>query len=1269
MVVVAALAPVVPAQARPASDQTLGVAVSATYAGTIGGPGHAAMYPSGLEIAPNGNIVIADAGNDQVAEYTPGGAQVWRVGSEGSGASAKVLQFEQPRDVGVDSSGNVYVADNGNGRVVVLNGTNGAYVNKWKSALTGGGAPIGITVSTTTANLPNLPAGQRVYVADGNKNQITVWNTDGTPVTPPAAATITSTGACKLNRMRDAAADAAGNVYVANYESDNILEFSWNGTAWACASTFGTQGTASSTTAVCGGNGGGSFRNPYGVAVGTDPYINGSTAGEAIYVADSNDDCIQEFTPTGTWVANIGAPGDVTEPGTFTQLRRVAVDSMGNVWGADLWGYRVEEFTRTAGGYTYGETIPAPVVPPGSSSTSVFNQVRGMSFDASGDIVAMDSVNQRVDVFDPTGQLINMCGQRGFTSVGDFNWPRGVAVDPATGNYWIADTKQSDIQILAPVSAPAEAGCTAAGYVTQTLGSALGDVDYPNSIVIAGGYAWVADTKNNRIESWNVATQTPASTFGTLGSGTGQFNAPTSVSVDPTTGDLFVADSVNNRVVELSVSNGTVLSTVATYAAGFNDPYGAASNGSGLLAVADRDNNRVVVINEATDTVAASITGSTVTGGGPTSLFNPENVAFGPDGDLYIADTYNDRILMYTLADSTQLTVPTYSSTLVGPGKASMYPVDVTQDANYYFVLDAGNYRVVAVNRTTGTIDCQVGGLQGAGPGQFGDARALDYDPVTSQLYLADTPHNRVEIFSFSDAACAANSPTAFTYLSQFGSGGSGDEQFSQVYGVAVDAVNGWVYAVDGAGRVEKSDLAGHYISQFNAGGTLNEPRQVTVAPNSDVLVMNARDHQCDVFNSGGSLLFSFGSQGTGDGQFTNDPRGVSVSADGTLAFVTDSGGKRVEVFNLTSSGADYTGATFAYTIASSTGSGQFIGPRGLTTTSDNHLLVTDEWGFGLHELSFTSTGATPTRDLFGVPAPLPGVDSPRGLEVAANGQIYIVDYWNQRIEYINPDGTDAQSFGFRGNPSQKGAINFAWGAAIQPGTGDIFVANRESNQVQVFSPTGTSMLIFGSNGTANGQFRLPQGIAFAPDGTLYVDDFRQRPHPAIQHRCRRHRGDVDGDVRSERRRHDVPGRRPEQPHRHLRRAGRNRMGRGHAEQPHPELLAVRCLDGHHCTYWSGNTAGIPRTVGCDGCTGWQHLGGGHRQPSDRVHGHVGQSDLQCHSSEHGHPRCGEQLGHLSVRDRIQRQHGLSQRYLEQPRPGADGRVNQAVSHRSRPFE
>ena len=193
--------------------------------------------------------------------------------------------------------------------------------------------------------------------------------------------TITSNGACTLNRMRDAAADASGNVYVANYESNNILEFNCNGT---CSRAFGTKGNKS-TTGVCSGNGGGTFKNPYGVAIGTDPYINGGAPGEAIYVADSNDDCIQEFTPDRRLRRRHRRRRD-DQTGTFTQLRRVAVDANGNVWGADLWGYRVEEFTRSPAGTRTRRPSRTRSCRPGDTSTSVFNQVRGIAFDATGDV-------------------------------------------------------------------------------------------------------------------------------------------------------------------------------------------------------------------------------------------------------------------------------------------------------------------------------------------------------------------------------------------------------------------------------------------------------------------------------------------------------------------------------------------------------------------------------------------------------------------------------------------------------------------------------------------------------------------------------------------------------------------------------------------------------------------------------------------------------------------------------------------------------------------
>jgi DNA-binding beta-propeller fold protein YncE len=464
-----------------------------------------------------------------------------------------------------------------------------------------------------------------------------------------------------------------------------------------------------------------------------------------------------------------------------------------------------------------------------------------------------------------------------------------------------------------------------------------------------------------------------------------------------------------------------------------------------------------------------------------------------------------------------------------------MYPVDVSSNSVsgqsctaatsgcYYFILDAGNYRVLALNRVSHAIDFSAGGMQGnapppgsppgASPVQFSDARAIAWDSRTDDVYVADTANNRVVVFSFS--------PTSgFSYLTQFGSKGTGNGQFTLAYGVAVDAAHRWVYVTDGKGRVEKFSIgtgsppAITFLDSFGSG-TLKQPRQVEVAPNGDVFVSNrpanATQHYFYVYSdtAGASTApeFGFGGAGSGLGQFSNDPRGIAVTADGTMAFATDSGGDRIEAFMLTQSGGHDTAATPSYAISNPGGTGgtAFVGPRGLTTTADNHLLLADEWGYGLHEFVFTpgTTGYSAVWNQTPRSPAVPGVNAPRGVHLAPNGDIYVMDYWNQRVEYgkygsagVNGWTLDSSAaFGARGDPSQPGAINFAWDFAIDPcvscaTAGDVFVANRESHQIQVFSATGTPLFIYGSRGTADDQFTFPQGIAFSPNGSdLFVDD------------------------------------------------------------------------------------------------------------------------------------------------------------------------------------
>ena len=161
--------------------------------------------------------------------------------------------------------------------------------------------------------------------------------------------------------------------------------------------------------------------------------------------------------------------------------------------------------------------------------------------------------------------------------------------------------------------------------------------------------------------------------------------------------------------------------------------------------------------------------------------------------------------------------------------------------------------------------------------------------------------------------------------------------------------------------------------------------------------------------------------------------------------------------------------------------------------TADNHILLTDEWGFNLHEYSFTP-GPDSTLDVgfHADAAPAPGRQHASRCDHAQpDGQIYITDYWNQRIEYMNTDGSDAAAFGFRGSLIAPRAPSTSRGprrSSRAPAMS--LLPTARATTLRCSLPTGGYITQWGKKGTANGDFNFPQGIAFAPDGTLYVSDF-----------------------------------------------------------------------------------------------------------------------------------------------------------------------------------
>lgn len=982
----------------------------------LGGPGHAEMYPSGVEVAPNGDIIVADTGNDGVSRFAPNGTRLWTQHVAGDGRS-----LENARDVAVGADGTIYVADDGNYRIVALAPDGTPIGQPWTGPSSDRiGSPIGISEKDG-----------KIYVADGAKRKVRVFTPSGTQL-----AAYGGSGTCSLAALRDVDAGDNGDIFVANYTSNNIVKLSSTG---ACLGAWGTKGSAA-----------GQFMNPYGVRVAEDPVW-----GPSVYVADSNNNRVQVFSPSGTFRAQFGTTGLTGADGTFRTVRRVAVASDGDVWVADLWGWKVSRFNRTGTGYAWAQDIEGAV--PGLTAGALFNEPRQVVENPDGTLTVVDTVNQRIVQMSPSGTPITACGSRDYRPT-SINWPRSVAIDPVTGDRWVTDSKQSRIQIW-------RQDCSVVARV-GSIGSGTGQFNWVYSIAIrpSDRVAFMADVKNNRVVAWSVASRTQIAAYG----GTGVLKSPRAVSLDAS-GNLLVADSGNGRIVRLGFSGGS-FSNLGVVASGLDTPEGVAEAPDGRIWVSETGADRVRIYS------AAGSLEETVTSAAGQSLLGPTTIS-RIGARVYVSDTGRDRVLAYGPAPAPNQNIPpAYISTIHEAGMADMYPVDVAATASHYYVVDPGRYRVVGVNRTTGAVDYSFGNSQGTSQNELAAARAIAVGE-NDAVYVADTPNNRVQVYS-----------PSLDFISSFGTKGSGNGQFLSVYGVAtgpgLDASGNpatVVYTVD-ASRVQKWTSDGQWISTF--GTNLNQPRQIDVSPsNGDVFLVNARDRQVVVYGADQVEKFRFGSAGSGAGQFNGDPRGVSVSADGELAFVTDDGGRRVHVFNAAN-------GTFLYTIGTaSLGDFHFTDPRGITATSDGKLLVTDEWDYSLKEYSVTASGATFERRMFGTPPPMNGVNSPRGVSTDAAGRVFVSDWWNQRLVRTNTDGSGYLAWGERGTRNDPGSFNFAWDNAVQPSTGRVFVANRESHEITVFEADGTYVTKWGVRGTAAGRLQFPQGLAFDPDGTLIVAD------------------------------------------------------------------------------------------------------------------------------------------------------------------------------------
>ncbi len=552
-----------------------------------------------------------------------------QVGSSGSGNG----QFNNVRGLVVDSAGNVWACDENNERIQKFNSTL-VYQSQFGSVGTGNG-------QFASDNGPydiDVDSANNLFVVDRGNSRIQKFNSAGTYQSQfgtfddgtPAAGYVESwvfnstygssgTGNDNFNGPSQIAVDSAGNTYTADGINNRLIKrnssgayvaqktygiisgicIDAGGTLYGTHATYGLISVASTTLATI-------IDSPETVS---DGFNRCATDGISLYVTDTTTNQIKYYdcatlTYQGLW----GGTG--TANGQFNNPRGIATDGT-YVYVVDVNNNRLQKFTLT-GTYVTKWTLSA-----NCAGVAITNTNQLLVSDEDGTVRRYNTTGTLIDSFSQAGATAtatlgttvwvvsyanDTLHKWNFTTTsttpavapinGAFNLPESLAIKSSSGRIYVADTGNHRVQYFTSAGAyEGKFGSSAISADTGAIvaGVANGEFNAPSAIAVneSTGDVYVVDENNNRVCQFT-ATGTFQRAWGNTGSGNGQFTSPVSIAVNPVTGTVLVGDEDRDDIQEFT-SSGVYLRRFGGTGSGnglFNAVTGLAINAAGTLVYA-----------------------------------------------------------------------------------------------------------------------------------------------------------------------------------------------------------------------------------------------------------------------------------------------------------------------------------------------------------------------------------------------------------------------------------------------------------------------------------------------------------------------------------------------------------------------------------------------------------------------------------------------------------------------------------------------------------